>query len=436
MINSVSSESINRFLNNYCPFVCRVGKLTKDSGWYMLPEGSSISVNQFRKHLSGEEIYGAKSGGWYKGFACIDLDRRRGQSEKNYRQLVLYIKELFQCPSLLLTSSESLNCHCYLFFNKKDPAVIESRIRHMLLSHGIKIKSGFVELYVSNNLRLPFSPGSCILDSNFNAIGMSLEDQIDLFSSYLEKTDLPSIYKATPNLSVTKEQYAASNDDFSQEVRELIENGLPHEGTRNDASLKYARHLRKNGYSIEEIENCLIEFIDRNGHKSKDYKESPLKAYKKAQDIAKSVSKHQSLSKELDECRLDKGACELIIEDLGHFTYNNQLSVFKLLQFIKRRILINSNSILALSLNFLKKGFGLNSSNYGYVIHSLKELELLEEIERGNNELGQARLFKWVGPRFVETSGYKDFNEFLIENKHLNLYTNYIVKNRIIDYGV
>jgi hypothetical protein len=398
-------------------------------GWVMLDPKIRLSSPMLRKHITGTDTYGAVLGGLDKKFLCLDFDYQKEQGQENYDKLVKYVLSLFQCPKVLLTSSQSGNRHCYLFFKKVNPYVARDRVINVLLKEGIQPRPGFVEVISSTNLRLPFGRGSTILNPHtLEPINTDKTEQINTFIKALDSKLLPSIYEATPSFRFIKRTNYNSSDDYFSDLQSLIKKGLPGEGTRNDCCLNYAIYLAKQGHDEEDIYKTLSQFMEENGHASKDYRANPEKVKAQLRKLAEWVINRESFQEGNSRIQLDPWCCELINEMFFKFNYSTQKAVFNLFKFIKINF-INGRTVLPISRSFKYDVIGLNSRNYNQVFHELEEYELLVKKVSGDSFSKKTSLYKWIGPKFCkEDLGYSNFFDFLCEKGYIKRYSYYMKK--------
>lgn len=395
----------------------------------MLNKGIRLDSKILHKHFSEEETYGLVLGHRDRNFVCIDFDYQREQTREQYDKLVKFSCSLFQCPKILITSSTSENRHCYLFFRKEDPFVVRDRIVNVLKKENINPNPGFVEVITHTNLRLPFGKGSNIIDiNNFQPVNLTKTEEIQIFLDYLLRKDLPSIYQATPSYVFMKDNFSYLTDqEHLEELQSIMKNGIPGEGHRNRCLMLQAINYAKNGYSEEEIESLLIEYMEQHGDYSKDYRKNPERVKKNCMEQAVWAIKRQLYFSNTKTTQVDDWFCDIIFKHFFKFNYRTQKSVFALFKFVKANLL-NKRYTIPMSREFKYKILGLNSKNYKQVFFELEELDLLRLKSKGDNLRRKPNFYTWIGPDLSDSSGYLNFFDFLYKNQYNTKYSRYIQK--------
>lgn len=124
---------------------------------------------------------------------------------------------------------------------------------------------------------------------------------------------------------------------------------------------------------------------------------------------------------------------------IREFSYKQSKLVFKFLQFIKQQITINNNIFFISKERLLnKKGIGLNSSNYLYILNALENnFNLIKKLKTGSPYDNSCTKYEWIGPSlhldFSDQKYYNNLAKFIIENNSLKNYSEYIQKKILLD---
>lgn len=265
--------------------------ILKPSGEYLTVSTIPLSDNYIRQHIRGQQTVGVFAGSQFSKFICFDVDVVDKQLAKHTVYSVVHSLIELGIPDdkIYISYSGSKGYHIEIFFNKLISNKDIKQFYLMVLNNadllnidfgkvelrplegngvklplGIHFKTGNTCWYVDYNKRLePIKDYSYILtieqlDSEifYNLINklndsLSLTDkQVDEFENIIDKHKPLEIYKE--NL----------DEDYTYDaIENLIQNGLPMQGTRHNSLIKISKYLKYNGYNIKENKDLLIQWL-------------------------------------------------------------------------------------------------------------------------------------------------------------------------------
>ena len=415
--------------NNAKPYIF------KSKNWYSLKNTTHITSRFLELHLANKHIYGqhfTRNG--IRNFVCLDFDYsdRFYKDREEYYSFINKVCNTFFCPKFFITSSNSNNIHCYLFFRKTSAELVKSRILGSLNNCGFDILPGRLEVFISNQtLRLPFGRGSYLLDNNFYQVNMQKEEQIRLVNDTITSSLLPNIYLATPSYKYKK----TIRTDLKLKnicLGNLLTDGLVEPSTMNNALVAITLYyFTKFSGDASKISPAVKYWVDNfNNGLSKDYNTNRIQIYNKIETIIKWILSKQNsyFFKYKNTSALDINICKLIYKHFNN--YKIQLAIFNLFQYIK--LSLQTKEELTISKRFLVDpviGIGLNVRNYQFMMNKLEEVNLLQLINKGNNYKKHCNLYRWTGPIFENSvKCFTSWNKFIIESGNINSYSKYIQK--------
>jgi hypothetical protein len=275
-------------------FVVRRGDyyLKTESGWIKGKKPEFLTKYYIIRHLQKEIIVGRTSPDLINYF-CIDLDNKNHLL--SLRERYDTINRIFGCP-LVIRSSSSGGLHLYYFIKTKkgiDKKYLAALLRQIFNCAGVELTRGSYEIFpgIIHQLRLPLGVGSTLLDSNtLEPLDWDLHNQIEYISQYRKTNKIyvnKILYKLKPNTVNTKsaldnkEKLPTSGklsydtpDSYPLFIQRILETPLQY-GTRHETMMKLVCHFMNRGDTDLYIENRILNYLQKPGHKSKDLEKNP-----------------------------------------------------------------------------------------------------------------------------------------------------------------
>jgi len=272
-------------------------------------------------------------------YLMFDIDNHDPENLPSPESRARAIIDVFDADPLVYTSSDSGGLRvCYFLegFYKRDDVLIWAQ--KQLEDAGMPLRSGYIEIMATKKAdRLPFGEGSYIVDT-FNCeprYELTLKQMIDEAWEVYDSERL-----GIPTSHANRDRCSTGTGEFSIDVRELLEEGLPDSTATNEALLKLNYHYMGTcGYSAESSACALKSWIreHHNGNSNRvndgklDEVDDQIERITASFDISKTNFKGHKISSEHKHLRLSD--VNVILDKFSG--YRDQLAVFSLLEYVK-----------------------------------------------------------------------------------------------------
>ena len=285
-----STELIQRFKKTFLSkYSAPYGIQPRGQAWYQeRRENYYLTDKTVKDHLDG--IY-------YIGACCrvstkhvtIDIDNHNDEPQEDVWARAEAVMSVVTDTTPFVFSTPTHGIHLVYLLHEPVPQAQAVGHFRQLLSHGdIKLKQGYVEVLPAGRtiVRAPLGEECLLLDpSNLDPVAPEQRVCVQILNEILrdEKFDRYILPADSQARSVQKKSplrtYPNGNDRnaYRQEIDDLIQNGLPHPSSRNDALLKLSWYYREvMGFDIPTTEQTLCQWIEqKNNGKSKDFEKDP-----------------------------------------------------------------------------------------------------------------------------------------------------------------
>ena len=242
----------------------------------------SITYDQIENHFNGDYYIGYVCQHTPVSFLVFDLDRHKGESLTDLINRVDLINDILGRPNII-GASPGNGFHNYYFLNKSYTlAQIKNTIQEL-----VNLKQSKIELFpAGRGLRL-FGGKNCPLISNttFKTVASTPSEIEEYFSQAWERSEK---LRFDEFVNKTIPKIIQGPYKFKIEIKNLLDNGVPEEGTRHRSLLKINWVAQTHwGFTPEKAEEFMIDWIStKSNNKSKDWSNNPQGVLKEIKNMA------------------------------------------------------------------------------------------------------------------------------------------------------
>ncbi len=281
----------------------------REDAWGLMIGNKYISKSgeltdlQYRKHLEGREslgIYPLKEDGTCN-FSCVDLDFSDDPDPKERAE-----KEAIRIHESLLNigfdpmfeRSKSGLIHIWQLFKEPVSALkVRAVLRNILEKLSLNVRNGQVEIFPKQDSLEPGKPGNFInlpyfgQNTVMRRVMLKTPDFTPIsLSEFLKRAERSRIPKETLDIAYNKlcEEQVLSKADINKRVVDILSTYWS-EGQRQDLTLYTSGFMVKEGFTLEQVQEIILEVAHRAGDTDIEERINAIKSTfekaKKGQDI-------------------------------------------------------------------------------------------------------------------------------------------------------
>ena len=299
------SRSIGMFRRHFIKYGERAPFGIWSNGNWRTQKSGRITRDLIGKHFAGELALGPR-GQATTTFLAVDLDCHRAENDLTDRYWA--VRAALAVEPLVFSSPRGLHLY-YLLEREYDRSDVLDYGEHCLSAHGLKVRSGQIELYPRGTpFRAPLGPGSRLLDPDtLVPVGSDKQDSILELNRILETRSyqclhidpIPTSCDLEYTNSPIRLHRTRKSGPYIERIESRLRDGLTGPGQRNAAMLDLTWYYRAQmGMSVERAALTLWAWLqaNHNGY-SQTMRNTPLVAQRKCWEAATSFDERKILSR-------------------------------------------------------------------------------------------------------------------------------------------